>query len=505
MATKTLQIRYSTGWPAAVIHYEAAANRGGCEGWKDAEMKPSKMQGWQEVALQLPEEAERIEFVFKNKEGEGWDNPPQLNRLGRRNYLVDLEKRENEEAFVVVVDGEAVGVYVHPKGENQVLVVTDLDGTLIGHDEYLAKFKKHWTLNHLWRGSKLVYNTGRNLKDFLNAAGAHKLPKPDFAILGVGTEIYTFPGVSSQTHSHFSSLLTPEEQRQHAEDLALRGDSWPGWCPERLCAKFESEWLIKMSKHFNRKQTEELVAREIEGEVYINGNAFHDPLRVSVSIPAVLLSETLRKKNSDFCKKLKTEYKVCVSGGGDWRYLDLLPKEGGKLGATLYVMEQLGFTPEKTLVCGDSGNDIDMFCHPSILGCCVGNAHEVLVAFLKKDKANRLLQQADTKLQQQPNGYSNAIQQPPQKAFSPETAEQKDPEDAEPFFLKDLTPTPNASRFFVFFAFDIANSLKQKVYYFFSSQSGCCREYMLSLPSSSGGILDALRFFKFDSHVNGLS
>ena len=29
-----------------------------------------------------------------------------------------------------------------------------------------------------------VYNTGRNLKDFLNVAGEHGLPKPDFAILG---------------------------------------------------------------------------------------------------------------------------------------------------------------------------------------------------------------------------------------------------------------------------------------------------------------------------------
>ena len=72
------------------------------------------------------------------------------------NYLVELENRESEELTVVVADGEAAAVYVHPDGSNRVLVVTDLDGTLIGHDEYLAKFKRHWKLHHLWRGSKLV-------------------------------------------------------------------------------------------------------------------------------------------------------------------------------------------------------------------------------------------------------------------------------------------------------------------------------------------------------------
>lgn len=131
------------------------------------------------------------------------------------NYLVDLDKRDNTDVVVVVVDGETAVLKKHSDGGNRVLVVSDLDGTLIGHDGYLSMFKKHWKLHHLWRGSKLVYNTGRNLKDFLYAAGEHQLPKPDYAILGVGTEVYTFPGVSCDSHSHFSTLLTPEEQEHH--------------------------------------------------------------------------------------------------------------------------------------------------------------------------------------------------------------------------------------------------------------------------------------------------
>ncbi|KAL8447998.1 hypothetical protein Emag_004112 [Eimeria magna] len=435
MTSWKVEVRYLTGWPGAVFHFEAAGTQGSCGGWKDEQMRPSSVEGWQEVSVQLPQEAERIECVFKNRNSNDWDNPPQSNRYGRRNYLVDLKQRNSDDSVVVVVaDGEAAVVYVHPDGKNKVLVVTDLDGTLIGHDEYLAKFKKHWTLNHFWRGSKLMQIEKGSVLVIEN------LP----VIFRVGTEIYTFPGVSSAAHSHYGTLLTPEEQQLHAEDLAHREDSWPAWCPERLCARFEEKWLEKMIGQFNRKETEDFVAREIEGEVYINGDAFHDPLRISVSIPTALLAEYLGNSNSRFCRKLKRDYKVCVSGGGDWRYLDLLPKEGGKLGATLYVMEQLGFTPERTLVCGDSGNDIDMFCHPSILGCCVGNSHEVLIAFLKKDKS-KMQAEKQSKLQTPVNGSKHKVQQPPEDAFSDATAEQKDPEDAEPFFLKDLTPTSHVS------------------------------------------------------------
>ncbi|KAL8450463.1 hypothetical protein Emed_002551 [Eimeria media] len=468
MTSRKVEVRYATGWPGAVLHFEAAGTQGSCGGWKDEQMRPSSVEGWQEVSVQLPQEADRIEFVFKNKNSNDWDNPPQQNRYGRRNYLVDLERRNSDDSVVVVVsDGDAAVVYVHPDGKNKVLVVTDLDGTLIGHDEYLAKFKKHWTLHHFWRGSKLVYNTGRNLKDFLTAAGLHGLPKPDFAILGqaphfllphfllllVGTEVYTFPGVSSAAHSHYGTLLTPEEQQLHT---VCSSSSCCNCCIRNLQFYFMDYYRV---------------CREIEGEVYINGNAFHDPLRVSVSIPTALLAEYLGNPNSRFCKKLKKDYKVCVSGGGDWRYLDLLPKGGGKLGATLYVMEQLGFTPDRTLVCGDSGNDIDMFCHPSILGCCVGNSHEVLVAFLKKDK-NKMQAEKQSKLQTPVNGSKHKVQQPPEDAFSDATAEQKDPEDAEPFFLRDLTPTSHV----------------------------CFSQY-----PCAGGIMDALRFFKFDERVNGLS
>lgn len=84
----------------------------------------------------------------------------------------------------------------------------------------------------------------------------------------------------------------------------------------------------------------------------------------------------------------------------------------------------------QTLVCGDSGNDIDMFCHPSILGCCVGNAHEVLKAFLRK-------------AQRQSQGPQEAVADSLLLEGCPSTQRQDTggETDDEPFFLKELTPT----------------------------------------------------------------
>ena len=53
-------------------------------------------------------------------------------------------------------------------------------------------------------------------------------------------------------------------------------------------------------------------------------------------------------------------YKLVVSGKGDWRYMDLVPPQAGKLQALEYARRSLGFTPDQTVACGDSGNDIDM-------------------------------------------------------------------------------------------------------------------------------------------------
>ncbi|NES86743.1 MAG: HAD-IIB family hydrolase, partial [Moorea sp. SIO2B7] len=68
--------------------------------------------------------------------------------------------------------------------------------------------------------------------------------------------------------------------------------------------------------------------------------------------------------------------KLIYSGGKD---LDILPKRGDKGLAVKFLRQKWGIAPQRTVVCGDSGNDIAMLSieeEPSII---VGNAQPELL------------------------------------------------------------------------------------------------------------------------------
>ncbi|HRP05900.1 MAG TPA: HAD family hydrolase, partial [Opitutaceae bacterium] len=70
------------------------------------------------------------------------------------------------------------------------LFSTDLDGTLLGNPESTRRFRLAW--DNLAAGHRplLIYNSGRLVPDLERVVMAEHLPRADFFIGGVGTQIF---------------------------------------------------------------------------------------------------------------------------------------------------------------------------------------------------------------------------------------------------------------------------------------------------------------------------
>jgi len=204
---------------------------------------------------------------------------------------------------------------MNPPDMNPFLFVTDLDNTLVGDDTALRSLNQKLADHRQQYNSKIVYATGRSLYLYRLLAEAKSLLPPDALITAVGTEMYF-------------------DQQQSEYD--------PEWA-EILSQGWDRSAIMAIASQFEHLQSQP--------------NSEQNPYKISYYLAEAVASETLEKLSASLNKE-GFEIKLIYSAGQD---LDLLPKNGDKGLAVQFLRRKWNIAPEKTIVCGDSGNDISMF------------------------------------------------------------------------------------------------------------------------------------------------
>mmetsp|Transcript_5575 Transcript_5575/g.9951 ORF Transcript_5575/g.9951 Transcript_5575/m.9951 type:complete len:380 (-) Transcript_5575:26-1165(-) len=332
----TVTLYYHTGWDQCQMH--------GCPkgeaSWRDIPFQDvAGKSGWKQLHI----EADGAEFVVCDMAKQSWDNPPDW--YGKPNYSIS-------EAGSYSLRGG----HLKRLRRERVLVVTDLDHTLVGHErdpenQHLEEFRNVWLGEFSLNGSALAYSTGRNRDMALEVAAERGLPRPDLLICGVGTEVYAVP-------SHLPTFC------------------W--WEAAESFMEMVPEWRDRMLSGFVRQAAEEILASQFP-KFEIRGTPENDPYRIPT---AYEMDENFQSAMDGLRAALGSNYQVISSGHGEWKLIDVCSSKAGKLKAMQFAMETLGFGAQQTLACGDSGNDELMYRCNGARAVMVANALPELVEAL---------------------------------------------------------------------------------------------------------------------------
>ena len=221
------------------------------------------------------------------------------------------------------------------------LFVTDLDNTFVGDDRALEILKEKLLLHRQEFGTKIVYATGRSLPSFRGLATEKVLPTPDALVTSVGTEIYFDPQNDTPSEA-WAQVQSPGWQRDEIAAIAAR---YPELTPQPPIG----QGPFKVSFYLAEALAAPLLDR----------------------LEAALLAAGL-------------EIQLVYSGGKD---LDVLPKVADKGRAVCFLQQHWGEADDRTVVCGDSGNDIALFATGAARGIIVGNARPELRDWHEQNQA----------------------------------------------------------------------------------------------------------------------
>jgi len=214
------------------------------------------------------------------------------------------------------------------------MICTDLDGTFIGSDDSMYELLDIIDRNNIL----LVFSTGRHLPSVVKFSDEKGIRKPDACICLVGTEVYFVKRGQFVLDDRWSEIISEGWHRGKIVELLhdIKELVWQ-----------DAEWQTKFKISYFLRESQEEVLKEITSRM----------------------------------QKSKLESKVIYSCD---EFLDFLPIKCSKAGAVKYVIERFGVRKEDTIVCGDSGNDLELF-KAGFKGIIVGNAHRELKNYKGKN------------------------------------------------------------------------------------------------------------------------
>jgi sucrose-6F-phosphate phosphohydrolase len=224
------------------------------------------------------------------------------------------------------------------------LLATDLDNTLVGDKIALSRLNDKLESHRQKYKTKIVYATGRSLTLYKELSMAEKLICPDALITSVGTEIY------------------------------LDADS----------ATLDQEWQSHLAHNWNREKIAELVT-QFEG-VIPQSDSEQRPFKISYHLDKIVSSKVLPKLHS-LLQTNKLNANIIYSSNKD---LDILPLQADKGVAVQFLQKRWNIDTSRSVVSGDSGNDISLFKVPDIRGIIVSNAQQELLSWYNQNKDCRL-------------------------------------------------------------------------------------------------------------------